>query len=1031
MDRTIPYHNGLFLGQSVDMKQFEMGPLLINENMKPLVSMPYVTTSQFAVIHSLKDVCNILNIAPEYALKVKNQNITNATVSACLDALGLEDACTIIFKASFIQQRQSFSGDIIPTCSHAGVSDNATSENLINDAAANNLVSGTSIQHNGTHWVKAMDYGDELICILTISCKDQDKLKKMWFKILEGLRASAGNLDHHKIEYLHKVAPDIDKKLKKSHYNDVKLVVKYCYFNELPKYPTSFTGMVKQIDSFLNNCVGWAEGNKHGAHWDLKTLVMSCETGTDQDETISVFKKFTNFLKQDILPGSSYHNVEYNPEAQTAEIQNDDREGSDGPESFVVLENSGIFYPLRATLQSFVEETNDNEGSSRYSSIALSTYPESTYNIFEKLYTLQHNCCQAADLIQEFLKSPRFLKDNRVKEGNQVLQSIMSVHMKVIDMISNLDLVTLPPDESLDIQDAPLETVKIFIEKVTSKLPPGNDIDLLMIGKTGHGKSSTGNSILGQNKFLASADGTSVTALTSVGWAEIDGRTIKVVDTPGVCDTNEDTEESSIDLAIKSISDAIANCPEGFHALLLIVRFGIRMTLEEKKAIGLLKCVLGDDVIKSHCICILTHGDNFEKEIKVSFEDWCKSQRGFLKDLFEECDHRCVLFNNKAEDPKVIKGQLIDLVAKVDSLKENGTRYTNALFDFAQRERLRIISEKQVPQVNEDLMRDILLILEYLTGMVNNTNQEHYKEELARLKEKVDNLVNKVSESENGQLEVLVTTVFSLAATIHSRMDEIADTVVPPETEPSLPENTQAKKSVSHYDNTDLERHRGELQNYFETEISPVSNMVNEEVSEKLKEKVNEKQCFPENSTVKLASGRWIPMKELKIGDQVLTRDSYGHLSYSPVYMFGHQDFKAVCEFTVLKTVSTEVSLTDGHYVYCERNGKEECYAAKDIKLGDKLLLATEDGFVGLPVQEIRHEQKQGLFAPFTENGTLVVDGLLMSCYINVLPQNYCHQLLWPVRQVYKLSPCTLAYINGDTSKQPVPWWANAISRLL
>ena len=179
---------------------------------------------------------------------------------------------------------------------------------------------------------------------------------------------------------------------------------------------------------------------------------------------------------------------------------------------------------------------------------------------------------------------------------------------------------------------------------MTSKLPPGIDLDMLMIGKTGHGKSATGNSLLGQKKFISAADSESVTADTTMGWADVDGRVLKVVDTPGVCDTKESSDEGSIDLAIRSISDAIAHCPQGFNALLLIIRFGARMTDEEKKAIGLLKCVLGQDVINSHCVCVITHGDNFKTEMKgkQTFQEWCHSQNGFLKTIFEECNYRLV-----------------------------------------------------------------------------------------------------------------------------------------------------------------------------------------------------------------------------------------------------------------------------------------------------------------------------------------------------------------------------------------------------
>lgn len=576
-------------------------------------------------------------------------------------------------------------------------------------------------------------------------------------------------------------------------------------------------------------------------------------------------------------------------------------------------------------------------------------------------------------------------------------------------------------------------------QNVTSKLPPGSDIDLLMIGKTGHGKSSTGNSILGQYKFVSSADGESVTSHSGVGWAEIDGRIIKVVDTPGVCDTNLDGDASSIDLAIKSISEAIANCPEGFHALLLIVRFGTRMTTEEKKAIGLLKCVLGEDIVRSHCICVITHGDNFETEMagsKTTFEEWCKTRSGFLKDLFEECGYRCVLFNNKATDPKAKKAQLIRLVAKVDSLKDSGTRYTNSLFEFAQRERQRIISEEKVPQVNEEMMRDIQLVLEYLNGMVHNTSEAaKYRDELSKLKERVDNLNNKVTETENGQLGCLVDTIFALAATIHAKIEEIADRPKadsPGESASATPTETTPEREENKCPNTDLMVYRDEIQRYYDDEMSPKQSMVTEKVTEQVKWEVEkEKQCFPGSSVVMLANGKSVTLEELCVGDKVLVRDGKGCLSFDTVYMFGHQEPDVSSEFLGLKTASQTVYVTNGHYVYCVKNGTELCVPAENVHEGDSLLVATSNGLVLQSVQAVTYERKGGLFAPFTNSGTIIINRVLMSCYIDVLPATMCHSLLWPVRRLYSVSPRMLSYMNGSSSQHPVPCWAKAVMKLM
>ncbi|CAL1542385.1 unnamed protein product [Lymnaea stagnalis] len=99
-----------------------------------------------------------------------------------------------------------------------------------------------------------------------------------------------------------------------------------------------------------------------------------------------------------------------------------------------------------------------------------------------------------------------------------------------------------------------------------------NSLDMLLIGRAGNGKSSTGNKFLGRETFLSSSDTQSTTVQAQFDFCEFEGNVLKVVDCPGLGDTRVGVEDDAKQL-VDALRTAIANNPKGFHAILYIVRF--------------------------------------------------------------------------------------------------------------------------------------------------------------------------------------------------------------------------------------------------------------------------------------------------------------------------------------------------------------------------------------------------------------------------------------------------------------------------
>ncbi|XP_034749134.1 GTPase IMAP family member 7-like [Etheostoma cragini] len=200
---------------------------------------------------------------------------------------------------------------------------------------------------------------------------------------------------------------------------------------------------------------------------------------------------------------------------------------------------------------------------------------------------------------------------------------------------------------------------------------------IVLLGRTGTGRSTAGNTILGRSAFWVSVSPCSVTTQCTRQTGTVDGRSISVIDTPGFLHTHLNPEE-----VMTEVGQCVVLSSPGPHVFLVTLPTG-RFTQEERDALEWIKAMFGPEATRFTMV-LFTWGERLQGKC---IEDFL-GENSELSEFVSSCHGEYHVFANREQDETADSSQqVVQLLEKINkTVAENGgSCYGSDMFKEAER----------------------------------------------------------------------------------------------------------------------------------------------------------------------------------------------------------------------------------------------------------------------------------------------------------------------------------------------------------